>query len=94
MGELRSSAFHFFMVAISHASILSISQILFNRPSSSVFVMNQSLWDKIICVSSSDADHFAIYKKFVWILVKFLWFPSAMFEGIDTEHLLIWLVNP
>lgn len=80
----------FFLYVIKEESILSTSNILLWRYSYSLSSTNHNSLEIISCVSSSAADHFAIYKKWIVSHSQFLWSHSAMFDAMDTEHLFIW----
>ncbi|MEE9429840.1 MAG: hypothetical protein V3V16_02300 [Melioribacteraceae bacterium] len=55
----------------------------------SVSVIYSKSNDKIICVSNSNAEPFAISKNLQNSLSEFLPAPSAIFDGIETVDLLI-----
>jgi len=69
-------------VVIKEANIFNISSTLFNKSFFSFSDKNSSSLDIIICVSNSAADHLAMYKKFICSLFVFLWFHSAILQGI------------
>lgn len=74
--------------------IFLIVTIFSKRESNLDFVKNSRLFDMINCVSSSDIKPSEIDRKCENSLVDVLAAPSAIFEGIETAHLLIWFVNP